>query len=196
MTQTITHDIEKINQLADFLDQLPDPAFDIYCFTRVSTPPPDRDKGAQLRRAAEFLRKGAVPECGAVGCAIGWCPVVFPELEWDAVGAVVNRDTGDDGFDAVQKLLGLKAWESTYAFVFNSYPMDEHNVSTCGPKDVARRLRLLAENQYEAFGIVQTHRRYIGMTHRRYIGMTPGAYADVDPDSLRAGLDAQDLSNP
>jgi len=125
---------DKLEKLAAFLDGLPSAAFD---FTVV------RDE----------------KKCGAVGCAIGWTPSVFPdEVGSTKFGVVLHGKvcmTGEHDFRTVaQQLFGVSRDEADA--LFNADSGDDHQAEdfdcpwnasghrlsiNAGPRDVAGAIR-------------------------------------------------------
>ena len=85
------------------------------------------------------------PICGTVGCAIGWCPKVFPRsFQWINGGnaarvtylEVCLKNHGRYNFGAVEVFFNISSDDSE--FLFDPVAYNETNVS---PKIVAKRIR-------------------------------------------------------
>ncbi len=132
--------VDRLRKLADFLDALPRSHFD---FARV------------IGKVAPTKAN----ECGTVGCAIGWCPTVFPRLCKAeplpaAPGRLRVRINGrrlrcsySSGFsEAGIAIFGLSPSDVQGLFVPNRpSPADGKSLpDQATPKQVARRIRTYA----------------------------------------------------
>lgn len=130
MKQLSNVEIEKMRQLADFLETVPPEDFDLDGWVQRSGDPSSVFFGLIKRRSA----------CGFAGCAMGWAAYTefFPGLR-------LTRDKKDiayagfTGYDAIKALLGINENQGYFLFSPNMY-CDEAQ-----PGHVARRLRLFAE---------------------------------------------------
>lgn len=123
-----------LNKLADFLDTLPRSHFDL------------------------SIVQGRVPAtkentCGTVGCAIGWCPTVFPRLcrapsasiygLWAVNGRKINMWSGGHA-EVGRRLFGISN-DDAYALFTPGEPLPDGEGATLGstatPKQVAKRIR-------------------------------------------------------
>lgn len=134
---------DKLLKLAAFLRRdVPSDVFDYTQIMRVGGKPP----------AEAFAAGGG---CGTVGCAMGWTPAVFDELEWAYLSSahytvpqasVIYKDNPGFGRDYVvmRRFFGLNYDEVNFLFTPNAM-MDIHSGDTvqnrCGgtasPVDVA-----------------------------------------------------------
>ncbi len=151
----------RLLKMADFLEQLPNKLFDLRHFVayrhelnetgvdhNYSNPTSD-----SLIKIGKDMKKH---KCGAVACAIGWMPQIFPRsVEWGDGDVIqlkgVDKD-GDQicGFRAAQEFLGLEIDASHNLFTVGYYGKTRRN-----PKNVARRIRKFVET-----GFIST-RQYI-----------------------------------
>jgi hypothetical protein len=118
---------KRLLKLADFLDALPREKFDFGVITRVD--------GKPMREAL----KAAHERCGTVGCAIGWMPVVFPQLVmWDDDhGVVLKSDPWVLDFECAKEVFNLTDYESGRLFM----PLASGLGRDATPKQVARHIR-------------------------------------------------------
>lgn len=127
-------------KLADFLDNLPPAKFDLSCIVNV-----DDETNQQLTKSYAF-KEGA---CESVGCAIGWCPVVFPRScqYYDNMYVVSKENRSIMDFDFATNHFSISMDQANYLFMPNAY----HH-SKRGPKSVASRIRSFVKNN----GVVKT----------------------------------------
>jgi len=119
--------VDRLRKLADFLDKLP-PAHFNFGVTR-----------ADVSVSAENT-------CGTVGCAIGWCPKVFPKLcRVDNDGDVVIGPSG------CYWGVGAELFNMTAYHARDLFTPDARSPATgralgrnATPKQVARRIRTYA----------------------------------------------------
>lgn len=126
---------QRMLKLADFLDNLPAKKFGFSFFRDddddVAYTPPEK--------------------CGAVGCAIGWMPTVFPRTCKDWVGSKTKNGytlKPDDYFIQAAQILDIDSWSCLYLFsprkcVNNLKPRQLGDRAT--PKKVADRIRQFVE---------------------------------------------------
>lgn len=121
---------DRLRKLADFLDTLSPSQFD---FNHVRGTYRETD------------------DCGTVGCAIGWTPVVFPRLMKFTEGkqGVVHRSTGSDDYDIVgQELFGISLDDAFALFgPMRSLPWLNNKMvgNDATPKQVAKSIRAFIE---------------------------------------------------
>ena len=124
---------QRMLKLADFLETLPTKKFD---FSMIR----DHDKDVQYIPPAK---------CGAVGCAIGWMPTVFPRLCGDWVASKTkNGYTVRDGvwFDDAAEVLDIDYSDCTALFTPGGEVYGLRNLGeNTTPKAVARRIRQFVE---------------------------------------------------
>jgi hypothetical protein len=139
---------ERLLKLAEFLDSLPEEKFDFMQVMCIEGKPP-----------IEALAAGH-EDCGTKGCAIGWCPVVFPELvtwvpgptfysevKYVAMidGPLVYAGQLEESIMLVGKLLfGLDQHQTTLLFMPNTADFDDEDVQLSGdarPIDIAAHIR-------------------------------------------------------
>lgn len=122
-----------LNKLADFLDTLPRSHFD-FSIVRKETRRPTKAN-----------------TCGTVGCAIGWCPTVFPRLctapvsytdEWIAKGYKIDMWAGGHA-EMGRRLFGISNDDAYLLFTpLEPSPADQDMLgSSATPKQVAKRIR-------------------------------------------------------
>ena len=131
---------KRLLKLADFLDKLPPEKFDF-------------DK---IVYGSELPNKTL--SCGSVGCAIGWCPVVFPRLvmyeqydtDSDSGIRVKHRISGYDNYRYIaRELFGVNPHREAFALFSPGWDGDmEREVlglpdigSDATPKQVAKNIR-------------------------------------------------------
>lgn len=92
--------------------------------------------------------EGIPGECGTTGCAIGWCPKIFPD-DW-RYGYKLPRLTHATGLVVrdVEEFFGLSADQCDYLFFESSY----HTYFEVTPKMVADRILKLIEDKGEIRG--------------------------------------------
>lgn len=144
---------DRLLKIADFLENiLPKKHFDLEYFTRdkdIDTDDDDdsfsirsSDENEILIRKLNKIKKDFKPHtCGAVACAIGWMPAIFPRtFKWDKDASVILRtgksDYADADFDVVQTFLGINYDKTIQLFTFDYYPKGRH-----GPKSVAKKIK-------------------------------------------------------
>lgn len=87
----------------------------------------------KLQRIAKELTPG---DCGAAGCAIGWCPGAFPHsFKWEYDSVVLRRNQLYSNFSAVEEFFDIYTNQADYLFMPSSYRPGHR-----GPKSVASRL--------------------------------------------------------
>jgi hypothetical protein len=102
---------DRLLQLADFLDKLPEEKFDFGTIAKQSGKP-----------MLEALAAGHV-KCGTVGCAIGWLPAVFPDqFKWVRSAfndelTVLTKETDELNFDAAAEFFGIGYSQADYLFM-------------------------------------------------------------------------------
>jgi hypothetical protein len=121
-------------KLADFLDNLSPAKFDLSCIVHV-----DDRNNQQLTKSYAF-KEGA---CGSVGCAIGWCPVVFPRsCKYHKNMYVVSKeDQSIMDFEFAIEHFGISMAQAKYLFMPDAYHRSKR-----GPKSVASRIRNFVKN--------------------------------------------------
>lgn len=128
MKQLAGVEIEKMKQLADFLETVPPADFDLSEW-QVQSPI------SQIALGPIIFRHG----CGFSGCAMGWAAYseIFPDLYIDRNQELCYR--GASNMDAAAKLLGVTHAAACYFFADWEYDTQP------SPDDVAKRLRRFAE---------------------------------------------------
>lgn len=128
MQQLSRVEIEKMTQLADFLETVPPEDFDLTIWRT-------REFIAPIRVWPITFRAG----CGFAGCAMGWAAHegLFPGLRITKNGDLVYRGATD--FDAVSKLFGIKWGTGWFLFGRGSYH------GRIDPDRVAKRIRRFVE---------------------------------------------------
>ncbi len=128
---------ERLLKLADFLETRAKPSrFDISVIAIAN----EDVSEAELIRPKEGF-------CGTAACAIGHCPVAFPHVfkysRYAGSILVVNKNTIQEDFEAVEDYFGIDDYESD--LLFGPYAYDEEirkaGVRTVTPKRVAKRIR-------------------------------------------------------
>lgn len=142
---------DRLLKLADFLaNTVPRKHFSLDYFTRdndrhTTTASQDviENEYATLLVKLHEIKKDFQPhKCGAVACAIGWLPAVFPRsFMWDKEASVILRCDADKtcpngDFDVVEEFLGLNINQVHKLFTTDYYPKDRR-----GPKSVANKIR-------------------------------------------------------
>lgn len=121
--------VKRLEKLINFLDQLVPKKFD---FSSVVT------------------EVDSAEECGTVCCAMGWTPVVFPDLvKWCEKGydiELVDSKYSRLGYYYVaHRLFGVSTLTALFLFSPNTQSMIHPSLSSCGrsatPKQVADMLR-------------------------------------------------------
>ena len=129
----------RLLKLARFLQKLPEQYFDLESFTTRNPYTHEklwkRLKGLFCKSEAErFLP----PSCGTTGCAVGWCPAVFPTLwEWkeqDRVG--LKGSISLINFGAAVHFFNLDRYDMVH-YLFHPRYYAPHSR---GPRDVANRI--------------------------------------------------------
>lgn len=141
---------DRLLKVADFLENtVPKKHFDLKYFTRDEDTADDdsldcrnSDQNEVLLRKLNKIKKDFKPHtCGAVACAIGWMPAIFPRtFKWDKDASIVLRssdaDYPDADFDAIQVFLNLNYDEVSKLFTSDYYPKGRR-----GPKSVAKKIK-------------------------------------------------------
>lgn len=128
---------KRLEKLAEFLMKVPPKLFNLSTFVDVENAKYKPEFAVEALRSLE-------PDCGSSGCALGFCPVVFPRLvEWDVEEkgseTVRMKRVCGEGFEVGVNLFALTENESNYLFNTSSYSDDGNNKPTA--KDVARKIR-------------------------------------------------------
>ncbi len=143
-------DKERLLKLAATLKTIPNKLFDLDHIVEVDIHVSDFEDGwdfdydAYDAAKANALKEMAKfePNCGAVACAVGWCPYVFPRsFKWEH--SIVTLKDGTDeysNFQAVEKFFGINTKQCEYLFMPQSY-----HKSKRGPKSVAARIESFVE---------------------------------------------------
>ena len=123
---------DRLLKLADFLENVvPDDQFNIDHWTSV------KPKG-------DHLTVG----CGTAGCAIGWCPTIWPD-DWElsSVGSPCLRGHRDWGWaeESIKDFFGLTGQKIDHLFYRESYAVPEVT-----RHDVAARIRETVANYVAA----------------------------------------------
>lgn len=134
MKQLDRVEIEKMKQLADFLETVPPEDFDIDAWVTREPMPRQIEK-----RWFGLVEKEVEPACGFAGCAMGWAAFsgLFDGLrvlgDWEGIGY-----RGATDFRAAELLFGINNNNSLFLFSpdFDDQPE---------PWDVAERLRRFVE---------------------------------------------------
>lgn len=130
---------ERLLKLAAFLDTLPKERFNFRVFAD--------ERGKPM---LEALAAGST-DCGTVGCGLGWCPALFPDLiKWTPSGwfqhstrrDVLMIKTGSTGIPAGEELFNLSEREAEYLFV----PNESHLDSSATPAQLAQHIRNFVEH--------------------------------------------------
>jgi hypothetical protein len=131
MKQLDRVEIEKIRQLADFLETVPPEDFDLDGWVQRQQREPSSILFGLIQRH---------PGCGFAGCAMGWAAHsgIFPglRLTHDQEDIVYG---GFTGYDAVEALLGIEYSHASFFFSHTMYSV------IAEPGHVARRLRRFAD---------------------------------------------------
>lgn len=128
-------------RLARFLDGLPPKKFNLNIIVGRTTKPP--------------CKTDLQTECGTVGCAFGWSPIVFPTLleyrqgnygpgDFDVVLKSKSRKVKKN-FHAIMNVLNLDYQESVDLFDPNGYISND-----VGPKNVATKIREFVKDKDKA----------------------------------------------
>jgi hypothetical protein len=134
------HKIHKARllKLADFLDTIPRQKFNINYITNIC---------GDIELSNKSIKD---PECGSVGCAIGYCPVVFPRLfkYYRRITSITHPEvicikTGKVNFEAVEDVFGLAMGESQQLFSAVSYIGKRST-----PHAVAQNIRKFVKRKY------------------------------------------------
>lgn len=113
---------ERLLKLADGLERVPRKAFDFNRFVS--------------RRSLRPSPKKNTFDCGFVGCAIGWTPVIFPRSGFKIKNAQPCYEDRT-GFAAICRFFGLDLREAGNLFV----PDPIKGEDSMTPKQVAKRIR-------------------------------------------------------
>jgi len=120
---------KRLLKLAAFLDGLPSAKFDIREYVAENSAPD--------------------PRCGAVCCAVGWMPRVFPaSWRWVDMGwanrqlsVQRRRNTTEDCWDDAASFFNIGVTVMDAMFKDTAYPMAEYGGRKVTPKVVAARVR-------------------------------------------------------
>ncbi len=140
----------RLLKLADFLENsVPKKHFDLDFFTHDNDTYSeeqccrDDDQDSILITKLKKI-KGDLKQhtCGAVACAIGWMPAVFPRsFEWNEnANITLRRDVNQGGFEAVDEFFGLSYLEVLHLFTSEYYRRGRR-----GPKAVAHKIKKFVE---------------------------------------------------
>ena len=134
---------DRLLKLAMFLEKLPPRKFNLESFTTIEGPLPSQDL------IKDF-------SCGTTGCAVGWCPVVFPKFckysspvkdyNDKLTCAIIAKNNPNNYIDNQRVTNSSFAWASGFFGINKSYcdylflPF-HYRKGHRGPKSVASRIR-------------------------------------------------------
>lgn len=120
-------EIQKMKDLANFLETVPPEDFDLSMWR-------SRNEKVAIMLGPIVLRRG----CGFAGCAMGWAAEsgLFPELRLNRNGVICYK--GATEFEAAAKFLGVTVNQALYFFDGNTYEFH------ADPAHVADRIRRFA----------------------------------------------------
>jgi len=121
---------ERLLKLSTFLrEKVPDEHFDLRFIVGQRLEDNDVGYGKEAFAALPLVASGTQRGCGAVACAIGWCPAAFPDnWIWEdsdrhSVRLLDAQEGGDDDdFSYAEEFFGLDESESRLLFMPSSYP--------------------------------------------------------------------------
>lgn len=166
----------RLLKLADFLENtVPKKHFDLDHFTRdndlYDTPLDnftkkvvDEEYKVLLKKLNKIKKDFKPHTCGAVACAVGWFPAVFPRsFMWNEDTAVIlktdiNKKYANVDFDVVESFLGIDEDQVHRLFTSDFYPLGKR-----GPKSVAKKIKnfvktgKLSDKMYETVLILRQH---------------------------------------
>lgn len=110
---------KRLQKLADFLETIPSKHFNLDYIAM------DND-GCNLENYSKKMKqigKGEKVKCGAVGCAIGWMPIVFRDFKYDGKGEfkIINVKTESTNQRAASQFFGLDQKQCGYLFLPDNY---------------------------------------------------------------------------
>lgn len=146
---------DRLLKLADFLDTVPYEHFDLSVVTGDNTDLSDYDSNMIQKKLCKLSKNIKQKGCGAVACAMGWCPAVFPRfVAWNKYGDLVPAKTSTyqkfdgNGWNALEEYFGIKTEkQSDYLFQTNTYRYKERTKA----KTVANRIREVVKNGFPKF---------------------------------------------
>lgn len=122
--------IKRLNKLADFLDTVPRPKFDLSLIRRE--PNPDYAHPKEVK-------------CGTVACAMGWMPEAFPRAGIKPINGEIgfkDQDTSEvDTFKTAQTFFGIGNQEAEGLFNTGNFMDSQYLGDQATPKQVAKRIR-------------------------------------------------------
>ena len=136
---------ERLLKLADFLEtRVPEANFDLSRFA-------ESNNDNSIEEQSSFEKDLLEGKCGAVACAIGWCPIVFPEdfmyiNDLWHMPDIVHIGSSYKNFSAAREFFNLHGNEVSFLFDWEGWELKENDPSPT-PKEVAERIRYFVNSK-------------------------------------------------